>query len=267
MSATLFLAALAVAQPATVWEPVKFELKSGTKLTYATTSTSTTDAMGQTFNSSFKQTKTIEAGVAADGWTLVTTKVVENSVQTDMDFGETPDPTGLVTSVLVSPTRAQKDMKVVESGKMTSDQVAILTSRTKEDMESGFEGLFLPAGDVQVGTTWTHEHAPAGVGMAGMRATTNGKLKTTFTVLEVKGSGADRTIVIESKSAGAFKMSLETPDGGAFDLDVKLEDTGKFTVRGADGAILKIELNSTQNMSSEFGEFVTKTKTTTDLKQ
>lgn len=262
MSATLLFAALAVAQPLHVWEPVKFSPKPGTKLTYAMSAETAFEGMGQTFNTSIQSSQTFEAEEVVEGWTRVKMTVLEQKVQSDMPFGETPDPTGLTTSVLVSPTCKQKDFKVVSSGKMTSDQIAIMTSSSKKDLESGFEGLVLPEGDLAAGAAWVLEHSPAGAGMAGMPTTTNGKLKTSYKVLEVKDGNA----VIEAKTAGTYDMNIETPDG-AFSLKVTTDETKKFTVRASDGVILAAESQSNQTMASDFGEFTTKTKSKSELKK
>ncbi len=260
MSAILLFAAVVVGQPTHTPAPIKFEVKTGTKLTYKASSTTAFEGMGQVFNTTSKQTQTLEVESVTDGWTRVKTTIDEFSIQTDMPFGESPDPTGLSTSVLVSPTRKQKEWKVVANGKMSTSQVDVLTTGSKTDMESGFEGLVLPEGDSAVGTTWVIEHSPAGVGMAGMPTTTTGKVKTTYKVLDIKDGNA----IIEGKTAGNFKMSIETPDG-AFALDVKLDETRKFTVRVADGVISKIEASSSQTLGSDFGEFTSKTTSTTEL--
>jgi hypothetical protein len=257
MSATLLIAALVIAQPAA---PVKFNPSQGTKLTYTTASVTAFDGMGQTFNTTVKQKHTTSAEATVEGWIRVKTTIDEYSVQSEMPFGEAPDPTGLSTSVLVSPGRKQKDWKVEAPGKMTTGQVDVLKGAAKYDSESGFEGLTLPDGDLAVGTTWSHEHAPAGVGMAGMPTTTTGKVKTTYTVKELK----DGVATIEAVTAGAFKMTIET-DQGAFDLDVKLDENRKFSVRTGDGVVTRVETVSNQAMTTEFGEFKTNTKSTAEL--
>jgi hypothetical protein len=218
--------------------------------------------MGQTLYTKIKTQQTLEAEGVVDGWTLVKTSVLEQKVESDMPFGETPDPTGLTTSVLVSPTRRQKDFKVVSSGKMTSDQIAILTSSSKKDMEAPFEGLLLPEGDAASGAAWILEHSPVGAGMAGMPTTTNGKLKTTYKVLEVKDGNA----VIEAKTAGSYDMNIETPEG-SFALKVTTNETKTFTVRTADGVIVKAATTSISTMTSDFGEFGTKTNSTIELQK
>lgn len=257
MSAILLIAALAISQPAA---PVKYSPAQGTKLTYTTSSVTAFDGMGQTFNTTVKQKHTTSAEATVEGWIRVKTTIDEFSVQSDMPFGEAPDPTGLATSVLVSPGRKQKDWKVEAPGKMTTGQVDILKGAAKFDTESGFEGLTLPEGDLAVGTTWTYEHAPAGIGMAGMPTTTTGKVKTTFTVKEVK----DGVATVEAVTGGAFKMTIET-EQGAFDLDVKLDENRKYSVRAADGVVTRVESNSNQTMTTEFGEFKTNTKSTIEL--
>jgi hypothetical protein len=257
MSATLLIAALAIAQPAA---PVKFSVSPGTKLTYTVSAVTSFDGMGQTYNTTLKQKHTISSEAVVDGWIRVKTTIDEFSVQTDMPFGEAPDPTGLATSVLVSPGRKQKEWKVEAAGKMSTTQVDVLKGAAKYDTESGFEGLTFPDGDLTVGTTWTLEHAPAGIGMAGMPTTTTGKVKTTFTVKDLK----DGVATIEAVTAGAFKMTIET-EQGAFDLDVKLDENRKYSVRASDGVVTKVESTGSQAMTTEFGEFKTSTKSTTEL--
>ncbi len=260
MSATLILAALAVAQPGHTFAPIKFDVKSGTKLTYKYSAATVFDGMGQAFNTTTKQTQTLEIESVADGWTRVKSTIDEFSVQTEMPFGETPDPTGLSTSVLVSPTRRQKEWKVVANGKLSTGQVDVLTAGAKNDIESGFEGLLFHDGDAVVRTSWVIEHAPAGAGMGGMPTTTTGKVKTTYKVLEIK----DGVAQIESLTAGNYKMNIETPEG-SFGLDVKTDENKKFSVRVADGVITKIETTSNQTLGSDFGEFTIKTTATTEL--
>jgi hypothetical protein len=257
MSATLLIAALAIAQPAA---PVKFSPSQGTKLTYDVSSVTSLEGMGQTYNTTSKQKHTISVEAVVDGWTRVKTTIDEFSIQTDMPFGEAPDPTGLATSVLVSSGRKQKEWKVEAPGKMRTDQVDVLKGAAKYDTESGFEGLTFPEGDLAVGTTWTLEHAPAGIGMAGMPTTTTGKVKTTFTVKDLKVGVA----TIEAVTGGAFKMTIET-EQGAFELDVKLEENRKYTVRATDGVVTKVESLGSQTMTADFGEFKTNTKSTIEL--
>jgi hypothetical protein len=95
-----------------------------------------------------------------------------------------------------------------------------------------------------------------------MTKTTNGKLKTSYKVLEVKDGNA----VIEAKTAGTYDMNIETPDG-AFSLKVTTDETKTFTVRASDGVILAAESQSNQTMASDFGEFTTKTKSKSELKK
>jgi hypothetical protein len=245
-----------------VWEPVKFAPAPGTKLTYKSTSTTGFEGMGQTFTTKVAQTSTLESEALVEGWTRVKSTVVEHKVDSDMPFGETPDPTGLSTSVLVSSGRKQKDFKVVANGKLTTQQVDVLMASAKTEVESGFEGLVLPEGDLKVGQTWSHEHAPSGAGLAGMPTTTKGKLKTTYTVVESGANG----IVIEAKTAGTYDLTIETPEG-AFTMGCKTDETRKYTVRGADGIIAKAETTSSTTMTSDFGEFSTKTTSVTELQK
>jgi hypothetical protein len=260
MSATLLLAALVVAQPTSTITPIKFDVKPGTKLTYKYSASTVFDGMGQVFNTTSKQTQTQEVESVTDGWARVKTTIDEFSVQTEMPFGEAPDPTGLATSVLVSPSRKQKEWKVVSNGKLSTGQVDVLSAGAKNDIESGFDGLLFHEGDVEVGTSWVAEHAPAGAGMGGMPTTVTGKVKTTFKVLELK----DGIALIEGVTAGNYKMNIETPQG-SFGLDVTTAENKRFSVRVADGVITKIETTSNQTLGSDFGEFTVKTTATTEL--
>jgi hypothetical protein len=262
MSATLFIAALAVAAPAHTAAPVKFDVKAGTKLTYKSVSTTAFDGMGQTFNTTVKQTTSHESEGSTEGWTRMKVTVLEHAVESDMPFGEVPDPTGLATSVLVSGARRQKEFKVVSNGKMSTDQIDILAKSAKTEMEVGFEGLSLPEGELATGTTWELEHNPTGAGMAGMPTTTVGKIKTSYKVIEIK----DGSAVVEAKSVGSFQLTIESPQG-TFSMDCKLDETRTYTVRTADGVVTKTAVTSVQAMSSEFGDFSTKTTATTELQK
>ena len=262
MSATLFLAALVVAQPLHVWEPVKFAPAQGTKLNYASTSNTSFEGMGQTFSTKVTQSSSHEATGLVDGWTQVKITVLEQKVESDMPFGEMPDPTGMATTVLVSSARKQKDMKVVSNGKLTTEQVDVLKGSAKNDMESGFEGLILPEGNLTVGQTWSLEHAPAGAGMAGMPTSTTGKVKTTYKVLSIENGN----VMIEAVTAGNYTMNIESPQG-TIGLNNKMNETRKYTVRASDGVLLKAETTSEVTMSSDFGDFTTKSVSTTELKK
>jgi hypothetical protein len=262
MKVLALLALVAYASPVAELDAIKFGIKPGTKLTYTSTANAEFEGMGQTFASKVTMTQTMEAEATVDGWTRIKATTVEHKNETEMPFGEMPDPTGLVVTVLVSPTRAQKDLKVVEYGKMTSDQVAVLTGAAKRDLESGFEGLVFSDIDLAVGATWSLEHSPAGAGMAGMPTTTTGKVKSEYKVLELK----DGQAVIECKTNGTYQMNVETPDG-AFGLGVTLEELKKFTVRTSDGAVTLIEATSSQAITSDFGDFKSSTSTKTELKQ
>lgn len=262
MSATLFIAALAVAQPLHVWEPVKFNPAPGTKLTYKSTSSTTFEGMGQSFTTSISETASVEHEAPVDGWIKVKNTVLEHKVDSDMPFGETPDPTGMATSVLVSTTRKQKDLKFVANGKMTTEQIDAMKTSSKNETESGFEGLLFPEGDLKVDQTWSFDHAPAGVGMAGMPTTTTGKVKTTYKILAINGTD----IVIEAKTAGTYQMTISTPDG-EFSMSNTMDETRKYTVRKSDGVLIKTESNSVLKMASDFGEFSTSSKSTTELQK
>ncbi len=260
MSATLILAALVVAQPAHTFAPIKFDVKPGTKLTYKYSAATVFDGMGQVFNTTTKQTQTQEVESVTDGWAKIKTTTDEFVIQTELPFGETPDSTGLVTSVLVSAARKQKEWKVVANGKLSTGQIDVLTAGSKSDLESGFEGLLFHDGEAEVGTTWVIEHAPVGAGMGGMPTTTTGKVKTTYKVLELK----DGIALIEALTAGSYKMDIQTPEG-SFGLDVRTDENKKFSVRVADGVITKIATTSSQTLGADFGEFTIKTTATTEL--
>ena len=263
MTATLFLA---VALGRTAFDTVKLNLPSGTKLTYSSTVKAVADAMGQTFNTTTTAKQVYEVTGIEDGWMRIKQTTTEYKLDSDSPFAASlPDVRGMAISSLVGPTRKVKDWKIAERGGLTQEQAEVMAGGAAAEMEIGLDGLMFPEGDLAKGTKWELVHSPSGTGMGGMKAVTTGKVKTAYEVLDVTGSGKDQVAVITARTQGSYKMEITTPDGGTFALDVKIDNTQKYTVRTSDGVVTKMQSAGTQTMGSDFGEFTSKSESTTEL--
>jgi len=266
MKVLALLALVAYASPVAELDSIKYGVKPGTKLTYKSTTSTETEVMGSLITATLTATETHEAEAVEDGWVRLKRTTTEYKMVSDSPFGDmAPNPTGMAVSSLVAPNRKMKDWKIAARGSLTQEQADMLSKSAMQEVENGLEGLVFPEGDLTVGKTWELEHSPAGLGMMGFPAKSSGKVKTVYKVLEMTGEGDARLAIIEGKTGGTFNLDMETPQG-AFSMTVKVDDTNKYTVRASDGVVTKIEASGTQTMSSaDFGDFVTKVKTTTEL--
>jgi hypothetical protein len=262
MKVLALLALVAYASPVAELDSIKYGVKAGTKLTYKSTTSTETEVMGSMITATLTATETHEAEAVEDGWVRLKRTTTEYKMVSDSPFGDmAPNPTGMAVSSLVAPNRKMKDWKIAARGSLTQEQADILSKSAMQEVENGLEGLVFPEGDITVGKTWELEHSPAGLGMMGFPAKSTGKVKTVYKVLEMTGDVA----IIEGKTGGTFNLDMDTPQG-AVAMTVKVDDTNKYTVRASDGVVMKIEASGTQTMSSaDFGDFVTKVKTTTEL--
>ncbi len=265
MNALLVSFAIAVSNAPAQTVQIKFNLTPGTILTYKSTQDADTEAMGTTMKMTSSQTQVYEVKGIEDGWMRIDTKLSEFKMESDGPMGDMMgDPTGLETSFLVSPDRKVTDVKITNNGNLKGDQVDGFRSGVESEAASGLDGLVLHGGDISVGTTWEHELPPVSMAFGNMKSTTEGKLKAIYKVLEINGKGKDQTVTIESKTDGAYTLTIESPSAD-FNLDVTQKETRTFVVRVRDGVVKNLTIESNRDMSSQAFDVATKSKGKSEL--
>lgn len=260
MSATILLSTfIAIATYSPVVD-VKFDLPTGTKLTYKSSQTSDAEVMGSTMTSKSDHVQVYEVTGVEDGWLRVQSTLSEFKTESDSPMGNMMgDPSGLVTTFLVAKDRKVKDFKITNNGKLEDEQASAFSAGLETESKNGLDGLVFPEGEIIVGTTWEQELPPVSMAFGGMKSSTEGKLKANYKVLEINGSGANQTVIIESKVDGTYVLTIESPQG-EFVLDVAQKETRTYTVRAKDGVVKSVAIDSIRDMTSQQFDVKTKTK-------